>query len=120
MKLTERFEKGADAVSNVVGKPAIFFLCCLLIVAWAISGPMLHFSDTWQLIINTSTTIITFLMVFLIQSTQSRNDKAVHAKLDELLRAIKDARPDYAGLENAPEHHIEDAKRTAEQDAKGQ
>lgn len=118
MKLTERFENAADAVSDVVGKPAVFFLCCMLIVAWAASGPLLKFSDTWQLIINTSTTIITFLMVFLIQSSQTRNDKAVHAKLDELVRTIKDARPEYAGLEKKPEGEIDGAKDKAEEGAK--
>ena len=118
MKLTDRFEKAADAVSEVLGKPAVFFLCCLLIVAWGASGPLLKFSDTWQLIINTSTTIITFLMVFLIQSSQTRNDKAVRAKLDELLRAKQGTRSEYAGVEKAPEREIDGARDKAEQEAK--
>lgn len=118
MKLTDRFEKAADAIAGALGKPVVFFLCCVLIVAWGASGPLLKFSDTWQLIINTSTTIITFLMVFLIQSTQNRNDKAVHAKLDELLRAKQGARPEYAGVEKAPEREIDGAKDRAERDAK--
>ena len=82
---------------------------------WAGSGPLLHFSDTWQLIVNTSTTIITFLMVFLIQSTQNRDSKAVQAKLDELLRALEDARPEYIGMENESERRVDAKKRDVEQ-----
>ncbi len=120
MKLSERFEKVADATSEIVGKPYVFFVCAALIVVWAASGPLLKFSDTWQLIVNTTTTIITFLMVFLIQSTQNRTDKALNAKLDELIRAIKDARPEYAGIENASERKIEGEKRKAESEAKAE
>src|SRR4051812_28428715 len=73
-------------VERAVGHPIAFSVACAVIVAWAIAGPMFNYSDTWQLVINTATTIVTFLMVFLIQSTQSRDTAAIHLKLDELLR----------------------------------
>jgi low affinity Fe/Cu permease len=82
-------------------------LCCLIILVWAVSGPVFHYSDTWQLIINTGTTIVTFLMVFLIQNTQNRDGVALQAKLDELIRATHDARNAYMGIERLPEDKLE-------------
>jgi len=81
----------ANRVAHATGKPITFIACCVIIVAWAISGPLFGFSDTWQLIINTGTTIITFLMVFLIQNTQNRDSEAIQVKLDELIRSIEGA-----------------------------
>jgi len=81
----------ANRVAHATGKPITFIVCCGIIVAWAISGPLFGFSDTWQLIINTGTTIITFLMVFLIQNTQNRDSEAIQVKLDELIRSIEGA-----------------------------
>ena len=104
----------ADRASDLAGKPVTWLTCCALIVLWAASGPFLHFSDTWQLIVNTTTTIITFLMVFLIQSTQNRDSKAVQAKLDELLRAIEEARPEYIGVEHESEAGVDNKKRKVE------
>ena len=78
----------------------------LIIVVWAVTGPVFNYSDTWQLVINTGTTIITFLMVFLIQNTQNRDAKAIHLKLDELLRANKNARTSLANLENRPDAEL--------------
>jgi low affinity Fe/Cu permease len=98
-ELREKFRKFAHGTSQFVGSPWIFALACLVIVGWAACGPMFHFSDTWQLVINTGTTIITFLMVFLIQSTQNRDAKAVNLKLDELLRAVEGARTGLVNLE---------------------
>jgi low affinity Fe/Cu permease len=85
--MTEWFRKFVNAVSEIAGSPWVFIAATGIIAAWATSGPIFHFSDTWQLVINTGTTIVTFLMVFLIQNTQTRDATAIHLKLDELLRA---------------------------------
>lgn len=86
------FSKLTATVAVAAGRPAVFIACCLMVLVWAVSGPWFGFSDTWQLVINTGTTIITFLMVFLIQNAQNRDTQALHAKLDELIRATADAR----------------------------
>ena len=86
--------------------PFTFMLCCLLVVVWAATGPMFHFSDTWQLVINTGTTIVTFLMVFLIQNTQNREGSALQAKLDEIIRALEAAENRFIGLEQRDEDQI--------------
>jgi low affinity Fe/Cu permease len=101
------FTKVASATSHAAGRPTTFVLCCLVILIWGVSGPVFHYSDTWQLIINTGTTIVTFLMVFLIQNTQNRDGAAVQAKLNELIRATRDARNAYMGIENLPEEEVE-------------
>jgi low affinity Fe/Cu permease len=101
------FTKLASATSHAAGRPATFALCCLTVIVWAVTGPMFHYSDTWQLVINTGTTIITFLMVFLIQNTQNRDGAAVQAKLDELIRAHHDARNAYMGIEKLGEQELE-------------
>src|SRR5256884_8452447 len=100
------FSRFAKWVSSKLGHPLAFFIAVLIIVVWAIAGPIFHFSDTWQLVINTGTTIITFLMVFLIQNTQNRDAKAIHLKLDELLRAVEGARTSMANLENMPDEEL--------------
>ncbi|MEK9174050.1 MAG: low affinity iron permease family protein, partial [Patescibacteria group bacterium] len=86
------FHKIAQKISEWVGSPKAFFLAVFVVTVWALMGPLFGYSDTWQLIINTGTTILTFLMVFLIQNTQNRDSKAIHLKLDELIRSIKAAR----------------------------
>jgi low affinity Fe/Cu permease len=83
MALNRSFTRIAGTVAHATGKPATFIACCLVVVAWAMTGPLFGFSDTWQLIINTGTTIVTFLMVFLIQNTQNRDGVALQTKLDE-------------------------------------
>src|SRR5215471_16049634 len=93
----ESFRRFAHAVARVVGSAWCFLAALLLIVGWGVTGPLFHFSDTWQLVINTFTTIITFLMVFLIQNTQNRDSKAIHLKLDELLRGVKGAHNIFVG-----------------------
>jgi low affinity Fe/Cu permease len=103
----ERFRKFAHSTSQFAGSPWIFLLACLVIVGWAMSGPMFRFSDTWQLVINTGTTIVTFLMVFLIQNTQNRDTRAVHLKLDELIRAIKGARNKLVNLEEMSDEELD-------------
>ena len=87
-------------MATLVGTPIIFIIAVLAVIIWAISGPQFGYSDTWQLVINTATTIVTFLMVFLIQNTQNRDAKAIHLKLDELLKAVKGARTNLVNLEN--------------------
>ncbi|WP_448144322.1 low affinity iron permease family protein [Pseudomonas silesiensis] len=86
-----KFSKFCQALSNRAGSSKTFLTAICLIVVWAVTGPYFHFNDTWQLIINTSTTIITFLMVFLIQNTQNRDNDILHLKIDELIRATKEA-----------------------------
>jgi low affinity Fe/Cu permease len=93
------FRKFAQMTAEMVGRSQAFLVAALVVVTWAVTGPLFHFSDTWQLVINTGTTIVTFLMVFLIQNTQNRDSHAVHLKLDELIRANKHARNALLGLE---------------------
>jgi len=87
--MEERFSRLAQWASAQLGKPTTFALACLTVLIWAAAGPFLHYSDTWQLLINTATTIITFLMVFLLQHTQTRDTRSIQIKLDELIRANK-------------------------------
>ena len=97
----------AQKASQAVGSSWAFILAVLIIIVWAISGPMFHYSDTWQLVINTGTTIITFLMVFLIQNTQNRDAKAIHLKLDELIRAVEGARTHLVDLETLSDEELD-------------
>jgi len=101
------FDHIASAVSRWTGRPVTFLGCCLIIVIWAASGPVFHYSDTWQLIINTGTTIVTFLMVFLIQNTQNRDNAALQAKLDELIR-VTQAKNEFIGIEHLSDKELED------------
>jgi low affinity Fe/Cu permease len=96
----------AHRVSDSVGSHWAFCAALAVVLAWAVTGPVFHFSDSWQLVINTGTTIVTFLMVFLIQATQNRDGKAVQLKLDELIRAQRSARNVFADLENAGEAEL--------------
>ena len=94
-----------------------FAICCFVILSWAVTGPIFHFSDTWQLVINTGTTIITFLMVFLIQNTQNRDGAAMQVKLDELIRAIEEARNDFIGIEHLTDFELERIRESCEREA---
>src|SRR5256885_14915932 len=112
--MNEIFRKFAQKTSQIVGSSWTFILAFLIIVVWAITGPMFHFSDTWQLVINTGTTIITFLMVFLIQNTQNRDAKAIHLKLDELLKGVKGARTGLVNLEQLSDDELEKLQKEFE------
>jgi low affinity Fe/Cu permease len=105
--MNELFRKFAQKTSQIVGTSWAFILAALIIVVWGITGPMFHYSDTWQLVINTGTTIITFLMVFLIQNTQNRDAKAIHLKLDELIKGVKGARTGFVNLEELSDEELE-------------
>jgi low affinity Fe/Cu permease len=105
--MRELFRKFAQMTSQAVGSSWSFILAVLIIVVWAITGPMFHYSDTWQLVINTGTTIITFLMVFLIQNTQNRDAKAIHLKLDELIKGVRGARTGLVNLEQLSDAELE-------------
>src|SRR6478672_2435933 len=105
--MNELFRKFAHKTSQIVGTSWVFILAVLIILVWGITGPMFHYSDTWQLVINTGTTIITFLMVFLIQNTQNRDAKAIHLKLDELIKGVKGARTGLVNLEQLSDSDLE-------------
>lgn len=101
------FTRFSKTVSSAAGKPVTFILAVTVVIVWAFLGPIFGFSDTWQLVINTGTTIITFLMVFLIQNTQNRDSIAVQLKLDELLYALKEADNRFLDVENLDEKELE-------------
>src|SRR5437773_3471716 len=96
----EAFRRFAHKVAIAVGAPGAFGLALLAVMVWAVSGPIFHYSDTWQLTINTGTTIVTFLMVFVIQNTQNRDSQVVQLKLDELIRAVQEARNELVDMED--------------------
>src|SRR3954468_6277327 len=114
------FTRIAAWIATASGQPMTFLAAVGIIVVWAVTGPMFHYSDTWQLIINTGTTIITFLMVFLIQNSQNRDGAAMQAKLDELLRAVDKAREQFIGIEHLSDQQIELVRSALEKYAKQQ
>ena len=105
----------AGKTSHYTGKPGSFLLATAIVIVWAITGPIFHYSDTWQLVINTGTTIVTFLMVFLIQNTQNRDTLALQLKLDELILATRGAHNDLAGLEDVPAEELEATKEEVQE-----
>jgi low affinity Fe/Cu permease len=105
--MNELFRKIAHKTSEIVGSPVAFILALLMILIWGVSGPSHGYSDTWQLVINTGTTILTFLMVFLIQNTQNRDARALHLKLDELIRAVTNARNQLLDLEDMSDAELD-------------
>ena len=117
-RMRKFFNVCATRTSTAAGQPLTFVVAVLVIAVWAISGPMFHYSDTWQLVINTGTTIVTFLMVFLIQNSQNRDAAAMQAKLDELLRAVDKAREQFIGIEHLTDEQIELVRTALERHAK--
>jgi low affinity Fe/Cu permease len=106
----------AAGIAAFAGQSIAFVSAVLLILIWGITGPIFHYSDTWQLVINTATTIVTFLMVFLIQNSQNRDAAAMQAKLDELLRAVAKARGDFIGIEHMTDAEIEKIREALERE----
>lgn len=102
------FRKLAQTCSDFFGRPIAFFIAVTIVLIWGALGPIFAYSDTWQLVINTGTTIVTFLMVFLVQNTQNRDAKAIHIKLDELIRAVSKARNDLLNVEDEPDQKLKD------------
>jgi low affinity Fe/Cu permease len=118
MWLSRFFGDIATHVAHATGRPWTFMLCVAIVVLWGLSGPFFGFSDTWQLIVNTGTTIVTFLMVFLIQNTQNRDGAAIQTKLDELIRSSA-AQNLYIGIEKLTEEELDEIRRKIEARAKG-
>ena len=110
--LNNQFSRMAQSVASWSGHPVSFLLACAVVLVWIVTGPMFDYSDTWQLVINTGTTIVTFLMVFLIQNTQNRDAKALHLKLDELLRAVKGARTGLVNLEDMSDEDLAELQKS--------
>jgi low affinity Fe/Cu permease len=104
--MRDQFTRAAAVITRAVGSPFALVAAGLVILVWAVTGPLFGFSDTWQLVINTGTTIVTFLMVFVIQASQNRDSKALHLKLDEVIRSLDDARNDFVSVETATEEEL--------------
>lgn len=110
------FTHFASRIASFSGSPAAFVVAFGTVLLWGISGPFFGFSEVWQLVINTGTTIITFLMIFLVQNSQNRDSAAMEAKLDELLRAVEQARADFIGIEHLTEEEIEEIRARLEKE----
>jgi low affinity Fe/Cu permease len=117
--ISRSFSNLAGKIAHAAGRPIAFILCCTIVVIWAAAGPLFGFSDTWQLVINTGTTVVTFLMVFLIQNTQNRDGAAIQAKLDELIRASA-AQNSFVGIEHLTEEEVEDIRKRCEERAQAE
>jgi low affinity Fe/Cu permease len=115
--MSKLFTSFSNWVAQASGRPITFFLSLVVIFVWALSGPLFHFSDTWQLVVNTGTTIVTFLMVFLIQNTQNRDGAAIQAKLDELIRASA-AQNVFIGIEHLTQEELDEIRAKCEAKAK--
>lgn len=109
----------AGRVAGFAGRPLAFILAVTCVVVWGVTGPIFDFSETWQLVINTGTTIVTFLMVFLVQNSQNRDSAAMQAKLDELIRAVHEARDQFIGIEHMTDLEIDAIRRDLEMECRG-
>jgi low affinity Fe/Cu permease len=114
--LRRAFEHFAQTVAGWAGRPPAFVLAVLVVIVWGVTGPLFNYSDTWQLVIKTGTTIVTFLMVFLIQNAQNRDAAAIQAKLDEIIRAMSHGRNEFIGIEHLMEDEIELIRANLERD----
>src|ERR1700755_3633727 len=114
------FTSIATRISGAAGRAAAFIFALLTVIVWGVTGPIFKYSDTWQLVINTGTTIVTFLMVFLIQNAQNRDGSAMQAKLDELIRAIEGPRDEFVGIENLTQDELEQIKKKLEKECGGE
>jgi low affinity Fe/Cu permease len=112
------FTKIASRAASIMGQPLAFIVSTVLVIVWAATGPFVHYSDTWQLVINTATTVLTFLAVFLIQNSQNRDGAAMQAKLDEILRALDKARVEFVGIEHLTDAQICEIRDALEADIK--
>ena len=110
------FTQFASRIASFSGSPTAFVVALGTVIVWGISGPVFGFSEVWQLVINTGTTIVTFLMIFLVQNSQNRDSAAMEAKLDELLRAVEQARGDFIGIEHLTENEIEEIRARLEKE----
>jgi len=117
--MDQLFTRFAGRISSITGQPVAFVVAFGLIVLWGVTGPIFNYSDTWQLVINTATTIVTFLMVFLIQNSQNRDAGAMQAKLDELLRAVGKARNPFIGIEHLTDAQIAEIREALERETTG-
>jgi len=111
------FTRLSGRIAFFSGQPLAFVLALAIIIVWALTGPLFKFSDTWQLVVNTGTTIVTFLMVFLIQNSQNRDAAAMQAKLDELIRSIAEARNEFIGIEHRTDSEIEQIRAAIEEES---
>jgi len=111
IKTTDRYTQFANTASRMCGRPKVFFLAVFFVAIWLLTGPFFHFSDTWQLIVNTVSSVVTFLMVFLIQNEQNRDTKAIQLKLDELIRATQGAHNALLDLEQDEDETLEDFRK---------
>ena len=113
------FERLAQAVAGWAGRPPAFILALSIVIVWGVTGPLFKWSDTWQLVINTGTTIVTFLMVFLIQNAQNRDASAIQAKLDEIIRALSNGRNEFIGIEHLSEKELMQIREALERECVG-
>lgn len=114
--MNKLFTRIAGGIACFAGQPLAFIIALLIVLVWAATGPLFQFSEVWQLVINTGTTVITFLMIFLVQNSQNRDASSMQAKLDELIRAITDARPEFIGIEHLTDTEIEAIRSKLEQE----
>ncbi|HTH29340.1 MAG TPA: low affinity iron permease family protein [Sphingobium sp.] len=118
--MNKLFTRIAGGIALRAGQPIAFILALLTVLVWAATGPLFQFSETWQLVINTGTTIVTFLMVFLVQNSQNRDASSMQAKLDELIRAVGEARPEFIGIEHLTDLEIEQIRSQLEREEGGE
>jgi low affinity Fe/Cu permease len=120
MPMDRFFTWTANKIARFVGDPIAFVIALSVVIVWCVTGPVFHYSDTWQLVINTGTTIVTFLMVFLIQNSQNRDAAAMQAKLDELIRALEEARGQFIGIEHKTDREIQEIRTALEKECAAQ